>query len=259
MCAGVLAGVLLAGCSGGDGALPDAPEAGASEESGAPEGGGGLDFVLDPDRVPQDVPAAVELVRAVTADPEAYGPDYVAQEPAETDPAGWAVLDADCAWQREPLPDGVLASLTRYAELPAEDGAGPVRVSAVVTVHRDTRGAEWEMARSVEDALRCPDQQLRTDEWVTGLLSLGFSQGTLGNDYAEDFLTEAGEFHSDVLGGPHTFEWTRGRLGPVTFAVSARGAEGRTPQEISEAGTRAAGSMATRIQQVLEADEEDRA
>ncbi|MFF2996823.1 hypothetical protein ACFVTC_19990 [Streptomyces sp. NPDC057950] len=88
---------------------------------------------------------------------------------------------------RVPAPT-VLATLTRYSELPAEHGKGPVRVAAVVTAHRPVRDAEWEMAETLEEALRCPDQELRQGERISGLLSRGSDFGLLGNSTSEDTL-----------------------------------------------------------------------
>ncbi|WP_413105580.1 hypothetical protein [Streptomyces sp. Inha503] len=48
----------------------------------------------------------------------------------------WSVLDDDCAWHQQPLPRDVLATLTRSYEIPANGAKGPLRLSAVVTVHR---------------------------------------------------------------------------------------------------------------------------
>ncbi|MFF2512011.1 hypothetical protein [Streptomyces sp. NPDC058086] len=58
------------------------------------------------------------------------------RNPYESDPGFWPVLDANCVWQRDPLPATVLPTLTRYGELPAQDGRGPIRVAAVVTAQR---------------------------------------------------------------------------------------------------------------------------
>ncbi|GAA1913184.1 hypothetical protein GCM10009716_23560 [Streptomyces sodiiphilus] len=244
----VLGALLTAGCSAtDDGADSDAGKGEARE----PAGGEGTGFTPDPDRVPADRERAAELAEAVVAQPETFGPGFVEAEGRSGDTGEWPVLDENCVWVLEPVPDGVLASLTRHAELPAEDGADPLRVTAVATVHSDPRGAEWEMARTVEDALRCPDQQLRRDEWVSGLISVAMEFGTLGNSATEDLLTETGSFHSDELGGPHDFEWMRARIGPLTLAVSAKGADGRGDGEVSRAAVEALGLMSSRAENEL--------
>jgi hypothetical protein len=148
----------------------------------------------------------------------------------------------------------MLASLTSSVVLPAEGGEGPVRMSAVVNVHRDARAAEWEMAGTIEDAQRCPRQQLRSDERIEGLLSFGQGYGVLNNTGTEDTLTEHGEFHSDTLGGPYYFGWTRARIGPVTVAVSARGAPGWDRQELTGVMTQAQAVMIMAITRELGAD-----
>ncbi|MEV4446718.1 hypothetical protein [Streptomyces mirabilis] len=141
------------------------------------------------------------------------------RDPYESDPGFWPVLDANCVWQRDPLPATVLTTLTRYSELPTQDGKGPIRVAAVVTVHRSAKDADREMAENLEEALRCPDQQLRQGERITGLLSQGSAFGLLGNSTAEDTLTEGGQYYSDELGGPYYYYWMQSRLGQVTVAV----------------------------------------
>lgn len=64
------------------------------------------------------------------------------RDPYESDPGFWLVLDANCVLRRDPPPATVLAILTRYSELPAQDGKGPIRVADVVTVHRTAKDAD---------------------------------------------------------------------------------------------------------------------
>ncbi|GAA3877596.1 hypothetical protein GCM10023084_33070 [Streptomyces lacrimifluminis] len=192
-------------------------------------------FTHDPARVPKTRAVALRLARAVAAAPVDWGPGFVKRDPYESDPGFLPALDANCVWQREPLPATVLATLTRYSELPAEDGKGPIRVAAVVTVHRTVTDAAWEMAGTLEEALRCPDQQLRQGERITGLISQGSAFGQMGNLTSEDSLAEGGEYYSDDLGGPHYYYWLQSRLGQVTVAAVGRGADGRTPEEVSAA------------------------
>ncbi|GAB3111576.1 hypothetical protein GCM10027160_12730 [Streptomyces calidiresistens] len=247
-CGALALGLLLTvGCT----AETDEPDESAGGEVPGVGDGEGPGIVLAAERLPVNRAQAVELAETIMARPETFGPGFVGIPGRGGDPGEWAVLDENCVWVREPVPDEVLASVTGHAELPAEEGAGPLGVSAVVTVHRDARSAEWEMARTVEDALRCPDQQLRPDEWVSGLISVGMEFGAVGNFFAEDFLIERGSFHGGESDEPHDFEWARARIGPLTVAVSAKGAEGRTGEEVGEAATRASGLMLSTAEREL--------
>ncbi|MFF1675112.1 hypothetical protein ACFVYG_03580 [Streptomyces sp. NPDC058256] len=257
--------LLLAGCSGagaGDGGTAgsdgskDASASSGTRSSPTPSPSPtGLDFTPDPGRAPKTSAEALRLARAVAAAPVDWGPGFVKRNPYESDPAFWPVLDADCVWEREPLPETVLATLTRYTELPAEDGKGPIRVAAVVTVHPTVNDAEWEMAGTLEEALRCPDQQLRQGERITGLGSQGADYGLLGNLTAEDMLTEGGEYYSDELGGPYHYYWTQSRVGPVTVAAVGKGSKGRSAEEVNAALLQAATAMVSRVESRLESTE----
>ncbi|WP_329257861.1 hypothetical protein OG223_36145 [Streptomyces sp. NBC_01478] len=257
-------GLLLAGCSGAAGggtAAPASSKGASTTDSGTRSSptptpsATGLDFTSDPGRAPKTSAAAERLARAVAAVPVNWGPGFVKRTPYESAPGFWPVLDADCVWQREPQPATVLATLTRYSELPAESGKGPIRVAAVVTVHRTVNEADWEMSETLEEALRCPDQQLRQDERITGLTSQGSDFGTLGNLAAEDMLTEGGKYYSDELGGPYSYYWMQSRLGPVTVAAVGKGSEGRSVDEVSAALQQGAGAMISRVKSELEATE----
>ncbi|MGI3230219.1 hypothetical protein ACRJ4B_47525 [Streptomyces sp. GTA36] len=273
-CVGVLAtGLLLAGCSGdgddgGGGAAkpadtrtsgsPRATASGDTRSSPSPSpspsaGATSLDFTPDPDRAPKTRAAALRLARTVVAAPADWGPGFVRHSPYESDPASWPVLDQDCVWQREPLPSTVLANLARNSELPAEDGKGPIRVTATVTVHRAVKDADWEMAGTLEEALRCPDQQLRQNERISGLLSQGAHFGLMGNFTSEDTLTEGGEYYSGELGGPLYYYWIQSRLGQVTVAVVGRGSEGRSDEDVNSALRQGALQMLNRVETELEA------
>ncbi|MEU9958134.1 hypothetical protein [Streptomyces sp. NPDC050982] len=269
LCVGVLsAGLLLAGCSGGsgDGAAkpagsgstgPKIPTASGGTRSGAPPSPtpsastAGLGFTPDPGRIPKTRAEALRLARAIAATPAKWGPGYVRRTPYESDPGLRPVLGADCVWQLKPLPATVLTTLTRYSELPAEDGKGPIRVAAVVTVHRTVKDADWEMAGTLEEALRCPDQQLRRGERITELGSLGAGFGLLGNLTAEDMLTEGGKYYSDDLGGPHHYYSTQSRWGQVTIAAFGKGSEGRSADEVNTALLQGAGAMVSRVESEL--------
>lgn len=264
LCCGALAtGLLLAGCSGaaGGGTTEHAGSKGATTNSGTRSSPSptpsatGLDFTADPGRAPKTSAEAERLARAVAALPVNWGPGFVKRTPYESDPGFWPVLDANCVWEREPLPKTVLATLTRYSEVPAADGKGPISVAAVVTVHRTVNDAEWEMSGTLEEALRCPDQQLRQGERITGLTSQGSGFGTLGNRAAEDMLTEGGKYYSDELGGPYFYYWMQSRLGPVTVAAVGKGSKGRSADEVDAALQQGAGAMISRAKSELETTE----
>lgn len=269
LCVGVLsAGLLLAGCSGdgGDGTAKPAgsgstgsksPTASADTRSGPTPSPSatGLDFTPDPGRAPKTRAEALRLARAVAAAPARWGPGFVRRSPYESDPAFRPVLDRDCVWQLNPLPATVLATLTRYSELPAEDGKGPIRVAAVVTVHRTVKDADWEMAGTLEEALRCPDQQLRQGERITELGSLGAGFGLMGNLTAEDMLTEGGKYYSDELGGPYHYYSTQSRMGQVTVAAFGKGSKGRSMDEVNTALLQGAGAMVSAAESELGASE----
>jgi hypothetical protein len=163
------------------------------------------------------------------------------------------VLDKGCVWQLAPLPRDVLASLTRYSELPAQGGKGPVRVAAVVTVHRDAGAADWEMAGTLEEALRCPDQQLRQGERLTGLLSESNTYGTLNNFSADDRLAESGTYYSDELGGPHHYFWSQARIGQVTVTTVGKGSKGRTSGEVDDSLAHGMAAMLNSVGEELQA------
>ncbi|MFF0446414.1 hypothetical protein ACFYT4_08365 [Streptomyces sp. NPDC004609] len=265
---GALAGALLwTGCSAdpeGDGKpSPSAPRGGTVSPGGpgtGPAGSpapsaspGGLAFTPDPARLPRTEADARKLAEAVVAGPELWGPGYVKRTPYLSGPGHWPVLGEDCVWQGGTRPPGVLYSVTAYSELPALGGKGPVRVAATVTVHRDDRAADWEMAQTLEEALRCPDQQLRGGERISGLLSLGTAYGK-GNFTAHDAVAESGKYHNDAFGADYIYDWYQSRLGQVTVAAVTKGAEGHTPDEINDARVEALTAMLGRIETHLETD-----
>ncbi|MFW6722612.1 hypothetical protein ACHZ98_21080 [Streptomyces sp. MAR4 CNY-716] len=187
----------------------------------------------DPERVPHTAAQARQLVLDVIAEPELFGPGVVPAAPAESDPSSWTVLAENCAWRTEQLPDDVLATLTRYYELPAEGGKGPVRLSATVTVHRTTLDAAWEQARMLEEAVGCPEQTLRAGERLTDLISLAVARGEGANDTSDDSLSERGECVSETRGGPYPYSWDQSTFGPVVVGVSVCGGAGRSEEEVN--------------------------
>ncbi|MGW4914154.1 hypothetical protein [Streptomyces sp. NPDC004270] len=165
-------------------------------------------------------------MRKVLAKPSDFGPDTVRRAPYESDPQRWAVLGDDCVWRQQALPKDVLATLTRSYEIPASGAKGPLRLSAVVTVHRTPEKADWENAEVLEEMMRCPTQQLRSDEMVTSLNDVPNSLGDSGNEYADDALNELGEYTSAEVGGPYPYIWEQTRIGQFTLAVCAKSAKG---------------------------------
>ncbi|MEO3764290.1 hypothetical protein [Streptomyces sp. B8F3] len=174
----------------------------------------------DPEKVPRTAAQARRLIEDVIVGPEQFGSAAVRATPYESDPARWTVLAEDCAWRTEELPDDVLATLTRYFEIPAADGKGTAELSATVTVHRSTLDAAWEQARMLEEAVGCPEQTLRAGERLTGLTSTALARGEGANETSDDSLSEHGECVSDTRGGPYPYSWDQSTFGPVVVGVS---------------------------------------
>ncbi|GEC02361.1 hypothetical protein SSP24_00160 [Streptomyces spinoverrucosus] len=187
---------------------------------------------IDPAELPTTRAQAAALIRKVNPEPSAFGPAAVRRTPYESDPRRWPVLGDDCVWQQQPLPKDVLATLTRSYEIPASGGKGPLRLSAVVTVHRTPEQADWENAEVLEEMMRCPTQQLRSAELITSLNDVPSAFGDSGNGYADDALTELGKYTSAEAGGPHPYIWEQTRIGQFTLAVSAKGAKGWSRAEL---------------------------
>ncbi|MER5552360.1 hypothetical protein ABT001_11860 [Streptomyces sp. NPDC002793] len=246
--------MLLAACSGGGGGAPSARNPDASAAAGPSADTASTAPVLDADpaRLPKDRKAALALIGRVIADPGSFGPGVVRRSPYESDPATWPVLGADCAWHQEKPASSVLATLTRSFEVPAVRGKGPVRLSAVVTVHRTREDARWEMAESVEETMRCPTQQLREGERIGALVSSALLGGESGQTTSEDALSESGEYTSTALGGPHAYAWQQAQTLQFTVAVTGKGAEGRTEGEISDLLVQAVATMLVRIESAVE-------
>jgi len=232
--AGVL---LLAGCSSGSDDEPTAEKTPEKSAGSSPSASAENEpYTLAQDRAPRTRAEAVEFVRELTVRPDYFGTGYRKRDPFESDPAEWAVLGEDCLWRREALPGTVLASLTRGYELPAKGGKGPVYVSLTVTVHQDVVAARRDMAGSLEEALRCPEQQLNATDRVSRLYSRvdAFADGR--TVISDDDLTESGNWAADGAKA-HPFDWYKFRMGPVTVAATARHGSGRTEAEDSTVTT----------------------
>ncbi|MDX3312248.1 hypothetical protein ACWGH3_30040 [Streptomyces sp. NPDC054884] len=242
------AAALLAGCGSGDGKAAE-PSPSASAGSAAPTASGSpsptasassaggsaatpTPFAADPAKVPRTARQAEALVQKVTLQPPAWGPDFRARQPAASAPGTVAVLDAQCRWQRRPLPKTVLASLSRYSELPGAGGKGTVKVTAAVTVHATVRDADQQLATTLEEPLRCQVQQVRTDEQISGLGSAASPFGQSGNTYSDDQVVEVGSYLTGTTA--QAYRWYVWRLSTVTMAVSVMGATGYKPDELEQ-------------------------
>ncbi|MEE1757511.1 hypothetical protein [Streptomyces sp. SP18CS02] len=248
---------LLGGCGGGSGqdgpkpgTRPSSPASGMSPSAPRPPDGATptSPFRADPARVPGTARQAQSLADTVTLRPQDWGRDFVAQSTSESRPGTAAVLDERCQWQRQKLPPGVLASLSRYSELPGSAGRGTFKVTAVVTVHATEAGADDQMATTLEEVLRCPEQQVRADERITQLMSAGSPYGRRQNHYADDTLIEKGLYSSGE--GTYEYRWLVHRLGTVTVAVALKGAKGYTTAEVEQFVVRAV-LMLDRVQAAL--------
>ncbi|MFD0025885.1 hypothetical protein [Streptomyces sp. NPDC058382] len=207
----------------------------------------------DPARLPSSREEALDLIGRVIADPATFGPGVVKRSPYESDPATWPDLGTDCVWQQKKPGADVLATLSRSFEVPAASGKGPMRLSAVVTVHRTRDDARWEMAESVEETMRCPTQQLRQGEQIGSMVASALAQGEGVQRTAEDSLLETGKYlNTELGGGPYPYVWYQGQLLQFTVAVTGKGAKGRTDEEIDEATNRAYSTMLLRLGSAVE-------
>ncbi|MFG2571706.1 hypothetical protein [Streptomyces sp. NPDC048481] len=199
--------------------------------------------------MPRTRPRADALAQAVVLRPQDWGPGFRAQRPAASAPGTVAVLDAQCSWQRRPLPDSVLASSSRYGELPGTGGRGTVKVTSSVTVHATVGAADEQLATTLEDALRCREQQVRTDERISQLASVASPYGQGGNTYADDSVVEIGSYLTGNSAQP--YHWNVARLGSVTVAVSVMGAKGYKDDELTSFASYALSKMLSRIESGL--------
>lgn len=262
-CGGLLAcGLILTGCSddGGGGKRPEgkgssstSPGASAPASTPAPTPTSTrLAFVADPKRAPKNEADAKRLALAVVAGPDSWGSDYTKRTPHLSGDTYWPVLDARCTWEAGTRPQTVLYSVTAYSEVPATAERGLLQVSATVTVHRTESDADWEMAQTLEEALRCPSQQLRDGERITGLMSLGSPFGVGGNYTSVDSLREAGTYLNDAVKGEQTYSWYQSRVGQLTVAAVVKGAPGHIAKELDRAQIQALVTMVGRAEDALE-------
>lgn len=247
--------VLLAGCTSDaddDPSGKDPVRKGGTGPAASPSPTEVVDIA--PDRLPATKAQAALMIRGVIPDPSAFGAGAVRRTPYESDARRWAVLGEDCLWQQRPTPKNVLATLTRSYEIPAADGKAALRLSAVVTVHRTPEQADWENAEVLEEMMRCPTQQLRSDELITSLRDIPASLGESGNEYADDVLTEIGSYTNAEAGGSHPYIWEQTRIGQFTLAVSAKGAKGWSQAELFDRLRDPHVGMRSRLRAAIERD-----
>ncbi|MFE7836103.1 hypothetical protein ACFU53_08600 [Streptomyces sp. NPDC057474] len=257
---GAAAAVLLGGCSAGASeraAEPGAKASGSSTPSTSASGEVSAEgaepsatpFEADPDRVPRSREQGAVLAEAVAMRPQDWGAGFQAQPLARSAEGTVALLDEECRWQRRALPDDVLASLSLYSELPGTGKRGTVKVTATATVHTTVLGADDHLSETLEEALRCPEQQVRADERIAKLMSVGTPRGMRGNNYADDSILETGVYLTG--GGEAMYRWMVTRLGQVTVTVSLKGAEGLTVDELEQYMTRGTTTMLDRVRYEL--------
>lgn len=256
---GAAAVVLLGGCSAGTtdrAAAPGGKASGSPTPSASASGKGSAagaepssapsvtPFAADPDRLPRSRREGAALAAKVAMQPKDWGAGFRAQPLARSAAGTVAVLDDECRWQRRAQPEGVLGSLSRYSELPGGKKRGTVKVTATVTVHTTELGADDQLSEMLEEALRCPEQQVRADERIAKLMSVGTPRGTRGNNYADDSIVETGVY---LTGSSEArYRWMVTRLGPVTLTVSFKGAEGWADADLEPYVTRGTITMLDR-------------
>ncbi|WP_280875268.1 hypothetical protein [Streptomyces pseudovenezuelae] len=220
--------LLLAGCTNGQAdedatRESDTSAAGGSSASPSPSATTlNEPYTLAEADAPKTRTEATAFVRGLTVRPDYFGSGYRKRDPYEAGPFTWAVLGDDCLWRREAIPNTVLASLTRSFIRPGTGGEGAVYVSLTVTVHTSTREARRDMAMSLEEPLRCPQQRLNATDVVQDMTSRGDPFGEQRTGTSDDDLSEYGQYVVDGAGKARRFDWYKHRLGPVTVAATVR-------------------------------------
>ncbi|MFH9795486.1 hypothetical protein [Streptomyces virginiae] len=220
-----------------------APSPGASAVSLVPE--------LDESKQPKTAAEARALLDRIVIVEDAFGPDVVRRTPFESRPGRWPVLDEKCVWQTSDLPQDVLATNTRYFEVPAGNGHGRVQINATVTVHRNRAESGWETARAMEEVVRCPDQKLREGEDLKGLLGTANHQGEQMNNWSEDAFSEFGTYVGPQGGEPQRYFWYQAQFGPVTVAIAGKGAEGFKQETLTQLVVQGNSRMIAQAKQAL--------
>ncbi|WP_260334373.1 hypothetical protein [Streptomyces beigongshangae] len=234
-----------------DGSNPDAeasgePSAGSSADP--QEGGDAYDFTPDPKKVPKSASQARKLTRNASLEPADWTPGMVRHDPYET--AGtWPVLADSCVWSRGGMPGHVLDSYTRGIDVPAKGDRGRVQGSVTVTVHRTVEDADREMKDTVQESFRCPGQELGGGQRLDGLMSMHLDRKDVNN--ADATLFEAGKYTGPGSGGQQEYVWTKSRIGPVTTAVSVKGAEGYGTTDLLRLAAEAGAKLLYRVETEL--------
>ncbi|MGW1209414.1 hypothetical protein ACWD5F_07215 [Streptomyces sp. NPDC002499] len=229
--------LLLAGCTNGQAGKDattksDPSAAGGNSASPSPsETTANEPYTIAEADAPKTRAEAEAFVRGVTVRPDYFGSGYRKRDPYEAGPFTWAVLGEDCLWRREAIPDTVLSSLTRSFVRPGADGEGAVYVSLTVTVHTSTLQARRDMATSLEESLRCPQQRLNATDVVRDMTSRGDPYGEQRTGTSDDDVTEYGQYVVDGDPKARRFDWYKHRLGPVTVAATVRHPAGTTETE----------------------------
>ncbi|THA86927.1 hypothetical protein [Streptomyces sp. A0592] len=234
-------------------AASSAPSTPAAAPSASPAAPSAVSLVpeLDESKQPKTAAEARELLARILITEDAFGPDVVRGAPFESSSGRWPVLDERCVWQTADLPPDVLATNTRYFLIPAANGHGRVRLNATVTIHHDRGESGWETARAMEEVLRCPDQKLREGEDLQGLLGNAVYQGEQMNNWSEDAFSEMGKYVSATDGGPHTYFWYQAQYGPVTVAITGKGAEGFKTETLTQLVVQGNSRMLAQAKQAL--------
>ncbi|MEV6957441.1 hypothetical protein [Streptomyces sp. NPDC051183] len=188
---------------------------------------------LDEAKQPKNAAEARASLGRIIADQDVFGPDVTRRVPFESDSRLWPVLGQDCAWQTSGLPADVLATSTRHFQIAPKEGQGRLKLDVTVTVHRNREESGWETARAMEEVLRCPDQRLRANEEVKGLWGGALYLGEQMNGWTEDSFNEVGKYVGEEGGGPYHYIWNQAQFGPVTVAVTGKGAAGFTTETIN--------------------------
>ncbi|MFE9682056.1 hypothetical protein [Streptomyces sp. NPDC006285] len=240
--------------NGGDPSGSSSPETGASGEastgsSADPEqGNDAYDFTPDPKKIPKNAAQARKLTRNASLEPADWTPGMVKHDPYETADT-WPVLADSCVWSRGALPRHVLDSYTRRIDVPAKDGKGRVQGSVTVTVHRTVKDADGEMKDTVQESFRCPGQDLGGGQRLDGLMSMHLDQKDITN--ADATLFEAGKYTGAGSGGKQEYVWTKSRIGPVTTAVSVKGAKGYETSDLIRLAAEAGAKVLYRVETEL--------
>lgn len=230
------------GSGGGDGGAAGEGdgETGGDGDGGTTGGNGDGDtigelpeeytFTPNPDRVPTTAEQARELTGGAQLEPDIWWPGLGADDPYEV--AGtWTVLAEDCAWTRGELPETVLDSFTRRYLLPAADGLGEVRATVTVSAHRTEADADAELATTLEESYRCPEQELGAGQRLSGLMSLEYPEEEVLN--ADASLFEMGQWTGAEGSGAYPYLWVKSRIGTVTAAVAVKGGAGHDQNELT--------------------------